>query len=209
MTANYFGMISLIDHNVGRVLAEVELQGLAESTVVVCSSDHGDLLGDHGLYLKGPTPYEALLRVGLIARGPGIPAGRVICDPVSTLDLAATFCDYAGTTLDPGTQSESLRPLLEGAPGASRDVAWSEWNVDASRCGVPLALRTVRTATAKLTLEQNSGAGELYDLAVDPHEMDNRFGDPGAARLRRELEDMIRARPGDELDTFDAPVGMA
>ena len=74
---------------------------------------------------------------------------------------------------------------------------------------MPLALRTVRTATAKLTLEQNSGAGELYDLAVDPHEMDNRFDDPGAARLRRELEDMIRARPGAELDAFDAPVGMA
>lgn len=209
MTANYFGMISLIDHNVGRILAELDLQGLAEDTIVVYSTDHGDLLGDHGLYLKGPTPYEALLRVGLIARGPGIPAGRAVADPVSTLDLAATFCDYGGTGLDDGAQSESLRPLFEARPGASRDVAYSEWNVNASRCGVPLELRTVRTATAKLTLERRSGAGELYDLASDPHEMDNRFEDAGAAGLRRELEDMVRARPGVELDTFDEPVGMA
>ena len=209
MTANYFGMISLIDHNVGRILAELELQGLAETTIVVYSTDHGDLLGDHGLYLKGPTPYEALLRVGLIARGPGIPNARRVNDPVSTLDLAATFCDYAQTSLDADTQSKSLRPLFEDVPGASRDVAYSEWNVNASRCGVPLALRTVRTATAKLTVEEHSGAGELYDLSVDPHEMDNRFNDPGAVSLQRELIDMIAARTGKILATFDDPVGMA
>ena len=88
-------------------------------------------------------------------------------------------------------------------------MAYSEWNVNASRCGVPLELRTVRTKTAKLTLELGSGAGELYDLAGDPNEMDNRFDDPGAAALRRELEEMVHARPGDVLEAFDEPVGMA
>ena len=161
MTANYYGMISLIDHSVGRVLVELDRLGMRDNTIVVYSTDHGDLLGDHGLYLKGPTPYEALLRVGLIARGPGIPAGRQAKDPVSTLDLPATFCDYGGTALDERAQSQSLRDLFENAPGAGREVAYSEWNVNASRCGVPLELRTVRTKTAKLTLELNSGAGEL------------------------------------------------
>ena len=202
-------MISLIDHSVGRILIELDRLGMRDNTIVVYSTDHGDLLGDHGLYLKGPTPYEALLRVGLIARGPGIPAGRQAKDPVSTLDLPATFCDYAGTALDGRAQSESLRGLFENAPGAGREVAYSEWNVNASRCGVPLELRTVRTKTAKLTLELNSGAGELYDLAGDPNEMDNRFDDPGAASLRRELEEMLQARPGEVLETFDEPVGMA
>ena len=108
-----------------------------------------------------------------------------------------------------GAQSESLRPLLEDAPGAGREVAYSEWNVNASRCGVPLELRTVRTRDAKLTLELGSGAGELYDLASDPHEMDNRFDDAGATALRRELEDMIGSRPGALLERFDEPVGMA
>ena len=74
---------------------------------------------------------------------------------------------------------------------------------------MPLDLRTVRTANAKLTIERNSGAGELYVLAEDPHEMQNRFLDPGVATLQRELEDMIRARPGSELGAFDPPVGMA
>ena len=207
MTANYFGMISLIDHNVGRILAELEVLGLADNTVVVYSTDHGDLLGDHGLYLKGPTPYEGLLRVGLIAKGPGVPAGNVIADPVSTLDLPATFCDYAGTSLDDSAQSRSLRPLIED--GASRDVAYSEWNVNASRCGVPLELRTVRTKTAKLTVEKVSAAGEMYDLSNDPHEMRNLYDDPGSSALRKELEDMIRARPGTERESFDEPVGMA
>ncbi len=209
MIANYYGMVSLIDHSVGRIMVEIDRLGLRDTTLVVYSTDHGDLLGDHGLYLKGPTPYEALLRVGLIARGPGIPAGRTVREPVSTLDLAGTFCDYAGATLNNDAQSRSLRDLFEGRPGATRDCAWSEWNVNASRCGVPLDLRTVRTADAKLTLELNSGAGELYLLGEDPHEMQNRFADPAAASLQRELEDMIRARPGSELDAFDTPVGMA
>jgi arylsulfatase A-like enzyme len=209
MTANYFGMISLIDHNVGRILAELQAQGLADDTIVVYSTDHGDLLGDHGLYLKGPTPYEGLLRVGLIARGPGVQAGAVVTDPVSTLDLAATFCDYGGIGLDEGTQSASLRGLMEGRAGASRDVAYSEWDVNASRCGVPLKLRTVRTASAKLTLELESGAGELYDLGEDPHEMDNLFQEGSNAPLQRELTEMIHARPGAVRTDIDEPVGMA
>ena len=67
----------------------------------------------------------------------------------------------------------------------------------------------MRTKAHKLTLELDSGAGELYDLAQDPAEMDNRFGDPGVARIQRELTDMIRARPDDARDPPLEPVGMA
>jgi hypothetical protein len=59
MTSNYYGMISLIDHSVGRLLTALRDLGIDDNTLVVYSTDHGDLLGDHGLYLKGPTPYEA------------------------------------------------------------------------------------------------------------------------------------------------------
>ena len=100
-----------------------------------------------------------------------------------------------------------MRQEIEQALG--RDVAYSEWNVNASRCGVPLELRTVRTKTTKLTVDLPSGAGEMYDLANDPYEMQNRFDDPGYASMRKEHEDMIRARPGVELNGFDEPVGMA
>ncbi len=140
--------------------------------------------------------------------GPGVPAGKVVADPVSTLDLPATFCDWAGTSLPAPTHSRSLRPLVEG-DGASRDFAYSEWELRKSRCGVDLALRTVRTRTHKLTLELNSGAGELYDLAADPLEMDNRFGDPGTASVQRDLAEMIASRPDDARREPLPQVGMA
>ena len=151
MTANYFGEIAFIDHGVGRILDRLDALGLADDTLAVFTADHGELLGDHGLYLKGPTPYEGLLRVGLVVRGPGVPAGRVVADPVSTVDLAATFYDYAGIDRPDDMQSRSLRPLMEG--GESRDVAYGEWNLHPSRAGVELQLRTVRTADAKLTVD--------------------------------------------------------
>jgi arylsulfatase A-like enzyme len=208
LIANYFGMISLIDHNVGRILIALRDLGLAERTVVVFTTDHGDWLGDHGLILKGPMAYEGLLRVGCIVAGAGVPAGRVVADPVSTLDLGATFLDYAGVPADGARHGRSLRRLIEGT-GDTRDFAASEWDLTASRCGVPLRLRTVRTRRHKLTLELDSGAGELYDLGGDPHELDNRFDDPGAAAVRKELTGMILSRPDDAPGEKRAPVGMA
>lgn len=208
LIANYYGMISLIDHQVGRIRIALRDLGLEGNTLLVYSTDHGDWLGDHGLLLKGPMAYEGLLRVGLLFEGPGIPAGKVVAEPVSTLDLPQTFCDYAGTTLPEGTHSTSLRPLLEGN-SATRDFAYNEWELRASRCGVDLALRTVRTRRHKLTLELNSGAGELYDLELDPDEMDNRFDDPAYAGVRRELSDMIASRPDDARREPLPQVGMA
>lgn len=75
---NYYGQISLIDRNVGRILIALEEAGIADDTIVIYTSDHGDWLGDHGLVLKGSMHYEGLLRVGMIVRGPGIPAGKVV-----------------------------------------------------------------------------------------------------------------------------------
>ena len=102
--------------------------------------------------------------------------------------------------------SRSLKPVIKGNSG--RDFAFSEWDLRASRFGVDLWLATVRTATHKLTFESNSGAGELYDLNNDPQEMDNRFGDPGVAKMQRELMDMIASRPKDKVDPLPQ-VGMA
>lgn len=208
MTANYYGMISLIDHNVGRILAALDNLGLTEDTLVFYSTDHGDMLGNHGLYLKGPTPYEDLMRVTMIARGPGIAAGKVVSEPVGTLDLAATFYDYAGIAVPHDMQSRSLSKLLAGK-SETRDAAYSEWHVHPSRCGVALQLRTVRTRTHKCTFELGSGAGELYDLYNDPGEMDNLFNDPGRTKIQKELHDMMRARPGKIRDDLAEPIGMA
>jgi arylsulfatase A-like enzyme len=206
--ANYFGMISLIDHNVGRILIQLQQLGLAGNTIVLFTTDHGDWLGDHGLILKGPMMYEGLLRVGCILRGPGVPAGKVVADPVSTLDVPATLLDYAGVSPLLDWHSRSLRPLVESET-ATRDFAYHEWDLSASRCGVELKLRTVRTRRFKLTIEESSGAGELYDLVDDPWEMANRFDDPGLAGARRELTGMIASRPPDARVERLAAVGMA
>jgi arylsulfatase A-like enzyme len=208
LIANYYGMISLVDHNVGRILIALGELGLSNNTLVMFTADHGEWLGDHGLILKGPMAYEGLLRVGFIVRGPGIPAAKIVDDPISTIDIAATLGDYAGVGMPGAAHSRSLRPLLE-TDSASRDFAYSEWGLRASRFGVELDLRTVRTRNRKLTLERNSGAGELYDLAEDPDEMVNRFDDPAYRAVRRELTDMIESRPRDERAEPLPQVGMA
>jgi len=205
LIANYYGMISLIDHNVGRILLELENLGLQDDTLIVYSTDHGDWLGDHGLILKGPMAYEGLLRVGLLFQGPGIPKNKIIQDPVSSVDLPATFADYAAVEFH-GKHSTSLRNLIDGKE--TRDFAYSEWDLRASRSGVDLDLRTVRTQRHKLTLELRSGAGELYDLYDDPYEMQNRFNDPGIAVIQKNLVEMVKSRPADAVPR-QPQVGMA
>ena len=204
--ANYYSMISLLDHNVGRILQALESLGLAKNTLVCFSSDHGDWMGDHGWLTKGPLLYEGLVRVGLVLRGPGVPRGQVMDQPVATTDLHATFMEAAGLAPDRQTHSQSLWPLLRQEE-SSRDFAYGEWDLDAGGWGLDLKLRLVRTQDHKLTLEENSGAGELYNLRDDPHEMDNLFDDQGYATLRMQMIDMIRGRPDDVLDTLPPASG--
>ena len=103
-----------------------------------------------------------------------------------------------------GTEhSRTLKKLIEGRE--RRDFAYSEWDLRASRSGVDLDLRTVRTRAHKLTVDMRSGAGELYDLVNDPHEMENVFE---TSRARKELMDMIESRPGDAVPRLPQ-VGMA
>ena len=207
MTSNYYGMISLMDHHIGRIMASLTQLGLSDNTIVIYTSDHGDLLGDHGLTLKGPTLYESLSRVGLIASGPGVSKDKVVDDPVSTLDIAATMYDYAGVQKPEQAQSQSLRGLLE-ENGETRDVAYSEWFAGHQRYGVDLDLRMVRTKRYKGIFEALSNEGELYDLEDDPDEMVNRFHDSAYERVKSELYDLMRARPGPILDHKLPRVGL-
>jgi arylsulfatase A-like enzyme len=208
LTANYYGMISQVDHNVGRILTALKDRGLDENTIVVFTSDHGDWLGDHGLILKGPMLYDGLLRVGMICRGPGIPEGKVVDEPVSTLDISSTLYDYCQVESPYKNHGESMRKLVENED-ASRDFAYNEWNVLPTRCGVALKLRTVRTKRYRLTVETDSGAGELYDMVDDPYEMDNLFDDALLASVKKDMLDMIRIRTNDIMDPLPPQLGNA
>ena len=204
--ANTYGQIALIDHQVGRLMNCLDELGIAENTIIVYSSDHGDWLGDHGLVLKGPMHYEGLLRVPLIMRGPGVPSGGLNDNPVSTMDLAATFTDYGEAEALLPQHAQSLRPVVEGRE--TREFARNEWGLLPTRAGVELSLQTVRTKTAKLTKDMISGAGEMYDLAADPDELTNLFDDPAHAAMRAELEALIDRR-ADDMIPLQTQVGLA
>lgn len=205
--ANTYGQISYIDHEVGRMMIALQQAGLDENTIVIYISDHGDWLGDHGLILKGPMHYEGLLRVPMIVRGPGVRKGVSVDQPVSTLDLGPTFFDYGAADPLQTQHGNSLRPLFETAT-ATREFALNEWGLGPGRVGVALELRTVRTQTHKMTIDRNSGAGELYDLMNDPDEQFNLFDNPASAEIRKLLEGYIATRPDDILPDQEA-VGTA
>lgn len=195
--ANTYGQIALIDDQVGRLMNALRETGLDENTIVIYISDHGDWLGDHGLILKGPMHYEGLLRVPMIVRGPGAPAGKRVSEPVSTLDLGPTFFDYGAADPLIDQHGTSLRPLIEGE--ATRDFARNEWGLGPGRVGVALELRTIRTRTHKLTVDLISEDGELYDLQNDPGELNNLFGAPEAESVQRQLTEFVHARPNEVL----------
>ncbi|MEP2952625.1 MAG: sulfatase-like hydrolase/transferase [Sulfitobacter sp.] len=202
--ANTYGQIAFIDEQVGRIMTLLKDSGLGENTIVIYTSDHGDWLGDHGHILKGPMPYEGLLRVPFLAKGPGVRSGAVVAEPVSTLDIAATLYDYSGVAPGLEQHGQSLRPQLEG--DAPRAFAMMEWELLPNRVGVALSLRTVRTRDAKLTMDLRSGAGEMYDLAADPSEITNLFDDPRRASLQDELMGYLQSRPND-IGPNRTPVG--
>lgn len=194
ITAIYYGMISAIDHQVGRMLDALEAKGALHNTIIVFISDHGEWLGDHGLLLKGPMLYDGLLRVPCLMCGPSIPVAKVVDDPVSTVDLRATLADLCGLDVTPDSGA-SLRGVMNGT--ATRDFALNEWEVDKTRSGVDMDLTTVRSHRYRMSVDLKTDTGELYDLQEDPHEMFNLFDDRSRAPIRTEHMDMIRARPND------------
>ncbi|MGQ7845905.1 sulfatase family protein [Granulosicoccus sp. 3-233] len=196
LTAIYFGMISAVDAQVTRILDALEAAGELDNTYIVYVSDHGEWLGDHGLLLKGPMLYDGLLRVPCLIQGPGVPSGRVIDDPVGSIDILATAADLCG--IDTATNhGHSWRHLWEGTQ--SRDFALSEYEVDAMRSAVDMDLMTVRSRRYRMSTDLKTDTGELYDMQEDPDELINLFDDPGYASVRQEHLDMIRSRPADQI----------
>jgi len=209
ITANYYGMISFLDHGLGRLTSAIQDLGLDKDTIIVFTTDHGELLGDHGLMLKGPTLYEGLVRIGMVVVAPDSLQDKNIYDPVSTIDLAATFYDYANIER-PETilQSNSLRSLISGTSKSERDCAYCEWKAGEERYGVDLDLRMIRTSRYKAIFELNSNCGELYDLEEDPQEMSNLYDDPGYSLVRKQLRDHLMERPGNQLSELPKRSGL-
>lgn len=191
-TALTHAMVDLIDQNVGVILEALERTGLAENTVVVFTSDHGELLGDHGLWAKGPFFYEGLVNTPLIVRAPGMAAGAVSQALFSDVDLAPTLCSLAGVETPVWVDGCSQKAVLAGEKERVRDAClieyrtgYNHWDNDAA-VAVTAEEKYVRYA---------SGDEEFTDLTADPQERTNLAGasssDPRLGAARERLVDLL------------------
>ena len=196
ITAAYYAMIELIDDNLGRLLAALDESGQRENTIVIFTSDHGEMLGDHGLLLKGCRFFEGLVRVPLIVRWPGhFPAGIVSDALVELTDIAPTLLDVAGLPIPEQMSGRSLLPLLRGEKRATehRDFVRCEYyqalnHTAPGRTGWNGTFATMlRDRQHKMVVYHGHVYGELYDLDADPDEFDNRWDDPAYAGIRFDL----------------------
>lgn len=176
--AHTYGMVTMIDDCVGDVLWALEKNGLNENTIILFTSDHGELLGDHGLLHKGPPPYRQLREIPLLVKGPGLPSGKTIDILTTHLDLAPTLLDLAAIEYQSERfDGQTLAPLLtsHNSRCKERDAIFGEYH---PRSPNKLYNQTIQTDKWRLTLyPQQPGWGELFDLEVDPHECNNLYAD--------------------------------
>ena len=185
-----YGMITMIDDAIGRVLAHLETLGLAENTIVVFTTDHGDYMGDHGLMLKLLLHYQSTIRSPFIWHDPTDPGGGAVESGLaSSIDVSATILARAGVQPFNGIQG---RDLLSAPPP---DCVIVEEDSQRRMTGFerPQRVRTVVTERYRMSLRQGEDWHELYDLQEDPLEMENRYFDAGSAAVRHDVtERMLR-----------------
>ncbi len=199
IVAAYYAMVTLVDDEVKRMLAALDELGLREQTLVVFTSDHGEMLGDHELLLKGPMMYEGAVRVPLILRWPGhLPEGTRRPELVQWIDLCPTFLEAGGLPPLPRNQAQSLLPLARGDHDAPvRGWALCEYRNSGHPYDPPVHTTMLRRGRYKLIVFHGEPAtgrsrtGELYDLETDPHELNNLWGDESHVQSRTELQEFL------------------
>lgn len=174
-TTAYRATISFLDSQVGRVIEALKAGGLYDDTIVVFMSDHGDMLGGHGLVAKGvATPYEEVYNIPLIIRAPGMAGGREETRCLAgTADIGPTLLDLCGLPPLPAAQGRSLRPVLEGT---ADPAPWQEAYAEFYGQRFVYTQRIVWHGDWKYVFSPG-GVDELYNLADDPHERVNLAGD--------------------------------
>lgn len=187
----YYAMVSYVDAKIGEVLAALERAGLADDSVIVFCADHGEMLGERGMWYK-QTFYEPSVRVPLVIRAPGVAPGRRdrVC---SLVDLLPTFLDVAadgGTRVTPvdALAGRSLWPLLHGDARGGPDEAVSEYSSE----GVVAPSRMVRRGAWKYFVTRGVPP-RLYNVVDDPHELDDRAGQAAFADIEHALRTRLLA----------------
>ena len=189
--AAYWGLVHRMDEMIGELLAEVETMGALDDTLVVYASDHGDHLGERGLWWKH-TFFEESVKVPLMMRLPGVvEPGQVRPEVVSLIDLSATMIELMGTEPIPDADGRSFAGLFGG--GGWHDRAFSEYCTDPVpdwTAGRAVRQRMVRDGDWKLVI-YDAEPPQLFDLASDPDELRDRAADPACEAVFDRLFELV------------------
>jgi len=186
--ALYWAQIELIDQNVGRLLKTLDETGQRDNTIVIFTSDHGNMTGDHGLRAKGCRFYEGLVRVPLVVSCPGRFKQGLRSDALVELtDIVPTLLEVNRMPIPDRIQGKSLLPILEGKanPHEHREQVRSVFYRVLQ--GPQTYASMIRTRRHKLVNYHGLGLGELFDLEKDPGEFTNLWDDPAEAGVRFDM----------------------
>lgn len=212
--AIYYGMNTYVDDQVGRFLAGLHSLGLAEDTIVIYLSDHGDYMGEHSMIRKSKALYDCLCRVPLIVSWPGTLRPQVSDAFVCLEDILPTLMDLLGWPVPAGVQGRSLGGLLSGTGYEPRTAIHGEHGLEGDpytladlqrvpagpltrdfspnyKLGTRGRCASVRTRRWKLVHYPEQPYGELYDLQEDPWELCNLYGLRGYDEVRHELRSRL------------------
>jgi arylsulfatase A-like enzyme len=182
--ATYYGMVSMMDKYIGKILDRLDELGLAEDTIIVFTTDHGHLFGHHGLHFKGGFHYEDLIKLPFIVRYPGIvPAGQTSDALQSLVDLAPTFLSFAGIPLPTTMTGVDQSTVWTGQQNSARDHVLCEFRHEPTT----IHQKTFVNERYKITVYYNQTYGEIFDLLKDPQELINLWDDPAKVELKNEL----------------------
>jgi len=191
--AHYFGMVKCIDDNIGRLLEALEQAGELDNTLIVFTSDHGNYLGEHGLYFKNQL-YETAHRVAFLMRyPPAIPAGTVVDECVSSVDVQRTVCTLAG--VEPSGREQGL-----DFSALARGEGDPEWPNESYIHHSSLERAGIFTPEWEFALIKDA-EGILFDRRSDPEQTTDLFEDPAHAEVRKALTDKVTAHHRE----FDSP----
>ena len=215
--ARYWGLVTLVDRAVGVILGALEATGQAENTVVVYTSEHGDMQGDHGI-LNKTVMYEESMKVPLLMRVPWLAGnGKNIRGRLSQIDLVPTLLDLLGESIPSELEGQSRAAVLQGASDLQANDAFVQWNGSDGHksrgfeTDVPAELIAEVAETPRRTIIASEGwklnlspgdNAELYDLNSDPHELVNLYDEPDQQDRVQDLTERLvewQRRFGDEV----------
>lgn len=195
MWRHYYSLNTLVDDWLKEIIGVLRARDLYDNTIIIYASDHGDLLGDHGLYYK-QCFYEQSVKVPLIVHAPKYFAARRIDQAVELMDVYSTICELARTFEGPGAQSKSLVPLLNGDENRIHEAVFSE-----NYYG-----RMVRWQNWKFIYYPGKPYGELYDLSNDPVEQINLWDKMDGSYEQRVMKDLLLEWVFTSADPLPLPV---